>query len=242
MTLLKVTPYPALQVKPIFQTTNTILYEDNHVIVVNKQAGQLVQSDKTGDLSILEIMKAFIKERDEKPGKVFLGLPHRLDRPTSGALILAKTSKALSRLSASFRNGEVNKVYWAVTESLPEPPEGILKHWLKKDERMNTSRCVSSSIQGSKFAHLSYSTIGKSKRYWLLEINLFTGRHHQIRVQLSSIGCNIKGDLKYGAKRSNPSAGIHLHARKLQYPHPIRREPVTITAPLPSDPIWQVFS
>ncbi len=218
-----------------------ILYEDNHVIAVNKAPGLLAQGDRTGNASILDLVKSFIKERDAKPGKVFLGLPHRLDRPAGGVLLLAKTSKALSRLAAAFRNGLVSKTYWAVVESPPKPPQGTLVDWLIKDGRKNISRCVDASVAGARQAELSYQLIGKSERYWLVELSLITGRHHQIRVQLSAIGCPIKGDLKYGAKRSNPSGGIALHARRLELPHPVRQEMLILTAPPPEDTVWKFF-
>lgn len=218
-----------------------ILYEDNHVIAVNKPAGMLVQGDKTGDTCVLDEVKAFLKERDGKPGNVFLGLPHRLDRPTSGVLVLAKTSKALSRLAASFRERDVSKVYWAVVEAPPEESEGELTDWLKKDGRTNTSRRVKAGTSGAKEARLRYRLLGASERYWLIEVELLTGRHHQIRVQLSAMGCVIKGDLKYGAKRSNPGGGIHLHARYLETAHPTVKERLKITAPTPDDPVWNAM-
>ena len=222
--------------------TPEILYEDNHVIAVNKPPGVLVQGDKTGDTSILDTVKAFLKERDGKPGNVFLGLPHRLDRPTSGVLILAKTSKALSRLAASFRDRDVSKIYWAVVESPPGEPAGELTGWLKKDGRTNTSRQVKEGTPGAKEARLRYRILGASDRYWLLEVELLTGRHHQIRVQLSAMGCVIRGDLKYGAKRSNKNGGIHLHARYLETAHPTLKERLKITAPTPEDGVWNAFA
>jgi len=218
-----------------------ILYEDNHVIAVNKAPGVLVQGDRTGDTSILDQVKVFLKERDGKPGNVFLGLPHRLDRPTSGVLVLAKTSKALSRLAASFRDRDVSKIYWAVVEKPPENSEGELSDWLKKDGRTNTSRRVKAGTPGAKEARLRYKLLGASDSYWLIEIELLTGRHHQIRVQLSAMGCAIKGDLKYGAKRSNRNGGIHLHARYLETAHPTVKERLKITAPAPDDPVWTVM-
>jgi len=218
--------------------TPEILYEDNHVIVINKPPGMLVQGDRTGDTCVLDVLKAFLKERDGKPGNVFLGLPHRLDRPTSGALILAKTSKALSRLAASFRDRDVSKLYWAVVENPPENPDGELSDWLKKDSRTNTSRRVTAGTPEAKEARLRYKLLGASERYWLIEVELLTGRHHQIRVQLSVMGCAIKGDLKYGAKRSNRNGGIHLHARYLETAHPTAENRLKITAPVPEDPVW----
>ncbi len=218
-----------------------ILYEDNHVIAVNKKTGMLVQGDKTGDLPILDLMKSYIKERDHKPGQAFLGLPHRLDRPASGVLILAKTSRALSRLSASFRDGEVQKYYWAAVESAPTFPEGTLVDWLRKDAKTNTSHRVKPTATGAKEARLTYRVLGSSKSCWLVEVQLLTGRHHQIRVQLSGMGTPVKGDLKYGAKRSNPGGGIHLHARRLELPHPVREKSLLITAQPPDGPLWQSF-
>ena len=221
--------------------TPEILYEDNHVLAVNKPTGMLVQGDKSGDVSILDMVKVFLKERDDKPGNVFLGLPHRLDRPTSGVLILAKTSKALSRLAASFRDRDVSKIYWALVEAPPENPEGELIDWLKKDGRTNTSRRVMVGTPGAKEAQLRYKLLGASERYWLIEVELLTGRHHQIRVQLSAMGCRVKGDLKYGAKRSNPGGGIHLHARRLETAHPTKDSRLVITAPTPDDPVWNAM-
>ncbi len=218
-----------------------ILYEDNHVIAVNKPPGVLVQGDKSGDICILDLVKAFLKERDGKPGNVFLGLPHRLDRPTSGVLVLAKTSKALSRLSASFRDRDVSKIYWAVVEASPGNPEGELTDWLKKDDRTNTSRRVKADTPGAKEARLRYRLLGGSERCWLIEVELLTGRHHQIRVQLSAMGCAIKGDLKYGANRSNRNGGIHLHARYLETSHPTGKERLKITATTPEDPVWNAM-
>jgi 23S rRNA pseudouridine1911/1915/1917 synthase len=219
-----------------------ILYEDNHVIAVNKAPGVLVQGDRTGDRSILDQLKDYLKERDGKPGNVFLGLPHRLDRPTSGALILAKTSKALSRLAASFRDRDVSKIYWAVVENPPENPEGELCDWLKKDGKTNSSRRVKPGTPGAKEARLRYRLLGASERYWLIEVELLTGRHHQIRVQLSAMGCVIRGDLKYGARRSNRNGGIHLHARYLETAHPVRKERLKIIAPPPDDPVWNALN
>ncbi len=220
-----------------------IIYEDNHIIVVNKPAGMLVQGDRTGDDCVLDAMKGFIKERDSKPGNVFLGLPHRLDRPTSGVLALAKTSKALSRMAASFRDRKTSKIYWAVVENPPANPEGELTDWLLKDGRTNTSRRVPAGAAGAKEARLHYRLLGASKRYWLVEVELLTGRHHQIRVQLSGIGCPVKGDLKYGARRSDPGGGIHLHARRLVMPHPVKKDQkLELLAPLPDGPVWNAFA
>lgn len=219
-----------------------ILYEDNHVLAINKAPGMLVQGDRTGDACVLDIVKSHIKERDGKPGNVFLGLPHRLDRPTSGVLLLAKTSKALTRLAESFRNRDISKVYWAVVEAPPENPEGELVHWLRKDGRTNTSRRVEPGSPEAKEARLRYRLLGASKSFWLLEVELLTGRHHQIRAQLSAIGSPVKGDLKYGARRSNRSGGIHLHARSLETAHPTRSGRLRVIAQAPDDPVWNAFS
>lgn len=218
-----------------------IIYEDNHVLAVNKPAGMLVQGDRTGDTCVLDVMKEFIRERDRKPGNVFLGLPHRLDRPTSGVLALAKTSKALSRMAAAFRDRDITKIYWAVVENPPPADDGELVDWLRKDGKTNTSRRVGNDVPGAKEARLRYRLLGASERYWLLEVELLTGRHHQIRVQLSGLGCSIKGDLKYGARRSDPGGGIHLHARRLVLSHPVRNESLALTAPAPEGPVWNAF-
>lgn len=218
-----------------------IIYEDNHVLAVNKPAGMLVQGDRTGDSSVLDVMKDFIRQRDDKPGNVFLGLPHRLDRPTSGVLALAKTSKALSRMAAVFRNRNTTKIYWAVVENPPPSEHGELVDWLRKDGKTNTSRRVGKSVAGAKEARLRYRLLGASERYWLLEVELLTGRHHQIRVQLSAMGCPVRGDLKYGARRSDPGGGIHLHARRLTIPHPVKEDSLDLTAPVPDGPVWNAF-
>ena len=218
-----------------------IIYEDNHVLAVNKPSGMLVQGDRTGDTCVLDAMKDFIRDRDRKPGNVFLGLPHRLDRPTSGVLVLAKTSKALSRMAAAFRDRDIRKIYWAVVESPPPSDGGELVDWLRKDGKTNTSRRVAAGGAGVREARLRYRLLGASERYWRLEVELFTGRHHQIRVQLSGLGCPIKGDLKYGARRSDPGGGIHLHARRLVMPHPVRDDSLDLTAPPPAGPVWDAF-
>jgi 23S rRNA pseudouridine1911/1915/1917 synthase len=219
-----------------------ILHEDNHVIVINKLASEIVQGDKTGDQTMPDEIKAYLKEKYQKPGNVFCGVVHRLDRPTSGALVFARTSKALERLNAQFRDKETNKIYWAIVETEPEKASGRLIHYLKKNEGQNKSYPVNSSVAGSKEAILSYRKLASGDRYHLLEITLETGRHHQIRVQLSSIGCIIKGDVKYGAKRSNPDGSICLHARYLKFTHPTSKEEVSVTAPVPSDRLWQEIS
>ena len=218
-----------------------ILYEDNHVIVVNKMPSELTQGDKTGDATLPDLIKTYLKEKYQKPGNVFLGVVHRLDRPTSGALVFARTSKALERLNAQFRDKETNKVYWAIVSQKPNKDKGELIHYLKKNESQNKSYVVAEGTQGSKKAILHLQYIGSSERYHLLEIKLETGRHHQIRCQLANMGCVIKGDLKYGDKRSNPDASICLHARTLSFEHPTTKERIAVTAPLPKLGIWNAF-
>lgn len=216
-----------------------IVYEDNHLLIVNKKVGQLVQGDKTGDESLLEAIKLFIKNRDEKPGNVFLGLVHRIDRPTSGLVIYAKTSKALSRLTQMVKNREVKKTYWALVPKEMIPESQRLVHYLKKNEKNNKAIVFPKATDGAKEAILTYRVLKQLDHYQLLEIDLETGRHHQIRAQLSKIGVPIKGDLKYGAPRSNPDGGISLHARHLEFIHPVTKEPMQITAPVPAnDPVW----
>ncbi|MFN5878555.1 MAG: RluA family pseudouridine synthase [Flavobacteriales bacterium] len=218
-----------------------ILYEDNHVIVINKSASDIVQGDKTGDETLPDKIKNYLKVKYDKPGNVFCGVVHRLDRPTSGAVVFARTSKALERLNAQFRDKETNKIYWAIVESRPDKEEATLIHYLRKNEKQNKSYASLKEVPGSKKAVLHYTLIASSDRYWLLEIKLETGRHHQIRAQLSSSGCVIKGDLKYGAKRPNKDGSICLHARELQFNHPTTKEVIKIIAPLPEDPLWQHF-
>ncbi len=218
-----------------------IIYEDNHVIVINKRASDIVQGDKTGDRTLPDEIKDYLKEKYNKPGNVFCGVVHRLDRPTSGAVVFARTSKGLERLNGQFREKETNKVYWAIVESLPENPEGKLVHYLKKNENQNKSYVSKSSVVGAKEAKLQYKLIASSDRYHLLEIQLETGRHHQIRAQLATIGCYIKGDVKYGAKRPNEDGSICLHARKLAFNHPTNKELLQFVAPCPKDAIWQFF-
>jgi len=220
---------------------SNILFEDNHVIVVNKKASEIVQGDKTGDETMPDKIKSYLKEKYQKPGNVFCGVVHRLDRPTSGAVVFARTSKALERLNAQFRDKETNKVYWAIAESKPEQESGTLIHYLKKNEKQNKSYATNDEVPGSKKAILHYKLIGSSDKYFLLEIELETGRHHQIRVQLSTIGCRIKGDVKYGAKRPNPDGSISLHARTLEFFHPTSKEVLKFTAPVPNDPLWLFF-
>ena len=218
-----------------------VLYEDNHIIIINKKAGEIVQGDKTGDTSLCDKMKLFLKEKYCKPGNVFVGLPHRLDRPVSGIVIFAKTSKALERLNEMFRNGSVDKRYWAITKEAPTEPEKELTHWIVRNEKMNKSFAYNKEVKNSKTATLRYKTIAASRMYNLIEVELLTGRHHQIRCQLATIGCPIKGDLKYGAKRSNPDGSISLHARSVEFIHPVSKENIKVIAPVPEDPLWQSF-
>ena len=214
-----------------------ILFEDNHLLVFNKRSGEIVQGDKTGDEPLSETLKAFVAQRDAKPGRVFMGVPHRLDRPVSGIAVFAKTSKCLERLNEMFRTGNVHKTYWALTCSRPQPAEGELRHFLVRNERQNKSYAYPAAREGAKEARLRYRVLEDTERYHLVEVELLTGRHHQIRCQLSTIGCPIKGDLKYGAPRSNPDGGICLHARLLQMVHPVRKEEIVFEAPVDWSPI-----
>ena len=226
-----------------------VLYEDNHIIAVSKTCHEIVQGDKTGDTPLSEIVKAYIKEKYQKPGEVFLGVTHRLDRPTTGVVLFARTSKALTRLNAMFQSHElIRKTYWAIVEKAEngkvkgENDEAIrLENYLWRNEKQNKSFVVKAGTKDAKRAVLSYRAIAQSDRYTLLEINLETGRHHQIRCQLSAIGLPIKGDLKYGAKRSNPDGGISLHARKIEFVHPVSKLPISITAPVPEDTLWKAL-
>lgn len=218
-----------------------ILHEDNHTIVINKAPSDIVQGDKTGDEPLSERIKTYLKEKYNKPGNVFCGVVHRLDRPTSGALVFARTSKALSRLNAQFRDKSTRKIYWAVVEKQPQEEEGTLVHYLKKNDKQNKSYASLEELPGSKRSVLKYKVLGKSDFYTLLEVELETGRHHQIRSQLSDIGCPIKGDVKYGARRSNGDGSIHLHARQLEFLHPTTKEKICVLAPVPNDPLWQYF-
>ena len=218
-----------------------VLYEDNHIIIINKAAGEIVQGDKTGDKSLCDTMKAYIKEKYAKPGNVFIGLPHRLDRPVSGIVVFAKTSKALERLNRMFSEGSVKKIYWALTKGIPVPAEAEIDSWILRNEKKNKSFSYPKEVKGSKRAILHYRLAAASQNYNLIEVELKTGRHHQIRCQLSSIGCPIKGDLKYGAQRSNPDGSISLHARYIEFTHPVSKEPICVTAPLPDDRLWQSF-
>ncbi len=218
-----------------------VLHEDNHIIVVNKRVGDIVQGDKTGDKPLSEVVKEFIKDKYNKPGEVFLGVVHRLDRPTTGIVVFARTSKALSRMNELFSNRETQKTYWAIVKNKPENSEEKLVHYIKRNEKNNTSKAHTREVPDSKLASLDYKMIKELNNYFALEINLHTGRHHQIRAQLSAIGCPIKGDLKYGFDRSNPDGGIHLHARKLVFVHPVSKEKIEIVAPVPNDVIWNAI-
>lgn len=219
----------------------TVLYEDNHIIIVNKAPGEIVQGDKTGDQPLSEKVKDYLKEKYNKPGNVFCGVTHRLDRPTSGVVVFAKTSKALSRLNEMFRNGEVDKTYWAVVKNRPPKEEDQLVHYLVKNEKTNKSNAYDSEKPHTKKAILHYRLIAASQNYYLLEVDLETGRHHQIRAQLAKIGCPIRGDLKYGAPRSNPDGSISLHARSISFIHPVSKEKISVTAPVPEDNLWKSF-
>jgi len=219
-----------------------MLHLDNHCIVVNKRAGDIVQGDKTGDAPLSDDVKDYLRETFNKPGNVFCGVVHRLDRPTTGAILFARTSKGLSRLNEQFRSKDTEKVYWAVVEKMPSKKEGTLTHFLKRNEKQNKSYAHENEINGSKSAVLHYKWKASSDKYHLLEVTLDTGRHHQIRAQLSFIGCIIKGDLKYGAKRSNKDGSIQLHARKLSFDHPTSKERISVVAPVPQhDPLWVFF-
>ena len=216
-----------------------VIHEDNHLIVVNKRVGDIVQGDKTGDKPLSEVVKEYIKDKYNKPGEVFLGVVHRLDRPTTGIVVFARTSKALSRMNELFSNRETQKTYWAVVKNKPEKSQDKLVHYIKRNEKNNTSKAHINEVPDSKLASLEYKIIKELTNYTALEIELHTGRHHQIRAQLAAIGSPIKGDLKYGFDRSNPDGGIHLHARKLCFTHPVSKEAITIIAPTPDDVIWK---
>ncbi len=215
-----------------------VIYEDNHLIAVNKRVGDIVQGDKTGDLPLSEHVKAYIAKKYDKPGAVFLGVIHRLDRPTTGVVVFARTSKALTRMNKLFAGKETRKIYWALVGKAPEKEQGTLVHWLKRNPRQNKSYAYDKEVADSKRAEMDYSIKKKLDRYTLLEIELKTGRHHQIRAQLAALGCPIKGDLKYGFERSNPDGGIHLHARSLGFEHPVKKEWLQLIAPTPDDPLW----
>ena len=218
----------------------TVLYEDNHIIAVNKTCNEIVQGDKTGDTPLSELVKAYIKEKYNKPGEVFLGVTHRLDRPTSGVVLFARTSKALTRLNEMFKSHEqIKKTYWAIVQGAPKQSEARLENYLIRNEAQNKSYIAKPGAKDAKQAVLTYRTLAKGEHYTLLEVNLETGRHHQIRCQLAAIGCPVKGDLKYGAKRSNPDGGICLHAKQIEFIHPVSKQPICITAPIPEDSLWQ---
>ena len=220
-----------------------VVYEDNHIIIVNKQSGEIVQGDKTGDKPLSELVKDYLKEKYHKPGAVFLGVVHRLDRPVSGLVVFARTSKALTRLNKMFAEGQVHKTYWAIVSLLPTPSkeEGEVIHWLVRNEQQNKSYAYDHEVPRSKKAVLTYRIIGHSDRYQLLEVQLKTGRHHQIRCQLAALGLPIKGDLKYGAPRSNPDGSISLLSRRVEFTHPVSGAPICVEAPLPHDSLWQAF-
>lgn len=219
----------------------TVLYEDNHIVIVNKTVSEIVQGDKTGDTPLSETLKTWLKEKYNKPGNVFVGVTHRLDRPVSGIVVFAKTSKALTRLNEMFRTGACRKLYWAIVRNRPPETEGTLIHYLTRNEKQNKSYASDTPLSDGKKAELFYRLLAESEHYYLLEIDLKTGRHHQIRCQLAKIGCPIKGDLKYGAARSNPDGGISLHARSISFIHPVSGKPVQVTAPVPEDKLWKTF-
>ena len=219
-----------------------VVYEDNHIIIVNKRSGEIVQGDKTGDKPLAETVKDYIKVKYHKPGNVFLGVVHRLDRPVSGLVLFARTSKALTRLNDLFRTGDIHKTYWAIVKNTPVQPEGTLENWIVRNEKQNKSYAHDHDVPGAKRALLSYRIIGKTDRYTLLEIHLMTGRHHQIRCQLAHMGCPIRGDLKYGAPRSNPDGGISIMATQIDFVHPVTKERIAIKAPTPSDALWRALA
>ncbi len=220
---------------------SSILFEDNHLLIVNKGVSDIVQEDKTGDESLEQQVKAFIKERDMKPGQVFLGVAHRIDRPVSGVVVFAKTSKALARMNEMFQSREIQKIYWAIVKEKPQPDVGLLEHYITRNNQKNKAFIHNKEVKDSKNAVLSYRVIGKSDNYYLLEIELHTGRHHQIRAQLAHIGCPIKGDLKYGFPRSNKNGGISLHSRSIRFLHPVKKEEVYIEAPVPEADLFGIF-
>jgi 23S rRNA pseudouridine1911/1915/1917 synthase len=219
-----------------------VLYEDNHLIAINKRPSDIVQGDKTGDIPLSEVVKMWLKKKYDKPGNVFVGVAHRIDRPVSGVVVFAKTSKALARLNELFKSKEVTKTYLAAVCAMPPHQQGTAVNYMIKDEAKNRSKVVSENNKSAKKAELDYRLIGESERYFFLEVKPKSGRHHQIRVQLSAMGCPIKGDLKYGAPRSNSDASIHLHAREISFIHPVSKEKLTITAPVPDEPVWRVIA
>jgi 23S rRNA pseudouridine1911/1915/1917 synthase len=219
-----------------------VIYEDNHIIAVNKAPGEIVMIDQTGDTPLTDAVKVYLKEKYDKPGNVFLGLPHRIDRPTSGIVLMARNSKVLGRFNKMFQRKEtIRKIYWAVVDNPPIPSEGTLEHWITRSKEVNKSYAHDFEAENSKHALLHYRTLASSDNYSLLEIELITGRHHQIRAQLSKIGIHIKGDIKYGFPRPNPEGAIHLHARRVEFLHPVRKDPVVITADPPDEPLWNAF-
>ena len=233
-------------ISPIAESNMTkpiaVLYEDNHIIAVNKRCGDIVQGDKTGDRTLVEDVKDYLKTKYNKPGAVFLGVTHRIDRPTSGIVLFARTSKALGRMNELFKDeGAIHKTYWAVIDAKPYPESALLDHWLVRDPRQNKSFAYTLEQKDSKRASMTYHYVNSSDRFHLLEIELHTGRHHQIRAQLAAVGLHIKGDLKYGFHRSNPDGGIHLHARKIEFIHPVNGDAISIIAPPPNDPVWNYF-
>ncbi len=220
-----------------------VIYEDNHLIAVNKNGHELVQGDKTGDASLADLLKTWLKEKYAKPGNVFVGVTHRLDRPVTGVVVFAKTSKALARMNELFRTGEIKKTYWAIVRNRPPAIEQELTHWLVRNEKQNKSYvCAPSQKPDARKAVLHYRLLAQSEHYYLLEIDLKTGRHHQIRCQLAAIGCPIRGDLKYGAGRSNPDGSISLHARRVSFVHPVSKQPIDIVAPVPDEPLWKALT
>ena len=219
-----------------------VVYEDNHIIIVNKQSGEIVQGDKTGDCPLSETVKEYIKVKYHKPGNVFLGVVHRLDRPVSGLVVFAKTSKALARLNEMFRKGDVHKTYWAIVKSTPTQSEAELNNWIVRNEKQNKSYAYDHEVKNSKNARLRYSVLARTDRYTLLEVHLMTGRHHQIRCQLANMGCPIKGDLKYGSPRSNPDGSISLMSRRVEFVHPVSKETIVAEAPVPNERLWQALA
>ena len=219
-----------------------VVYEDNHIIIVAKESGEIVQGDKTGDTPLSDLVKQYIKEKYEKPGEVFLGVCHRLDRPVAGLVVFARTSKALARLNKMFAEGEVHKTYWAIVQARDVVEEGLLTHWLVRNEKQNKSYAYDREVPHSKKAQLRYRVIGQGDRYMLLEVELLTGRHHQIRCQLAKVGMPIKGDLKYGAPRSNPDGSISLLSRRVEFIHPVSKQQIAVTAPVPADNLWQALA
>lgn len=229
--------YATMSINPLIN----ILYEDNHLVIVNKKSGDIVQGDKTGDTPLSQYVKEYVQKKYNKPGEAFIGVIHRLDRPVSGIVVFARTSKALARMNELFKTKNITKTYWAIVENRPTEAEGKLVHYLSKNEKLNKSFVSKTEKSGYKRAELNYKVLASSDNYHLLEIELMTGRHHQIRVQLSTIGCVIKGDLKYGAKRNNMDASISLHSRKISFVHPVKNESLTVTASPPNESLWNYF-